>query len=207
MKHTKTFLAGLVLIGLVVGYGLGMYHGKKRYQYPVPQGLAGPIPESAEVRAVFGVVKDVEEGVVKVQSQSFDNPAQTAVWEVVVGEKTEIVKNVRKEQEVYQKEIAAFQKKVEALQKSKGPLAAPPIPPLPHEEKTVTLSAIKEGDIVRAEAGENIRKKARFEAVRIVIREELPGSATGGLAIPPPPLPPSGSSSSIPPVPPPPPLQ
>ena len=215
-KNTSIMIAAVALIaGAVIGfYGSSFKTGvsssfkeeneKLKSQIEAAKKFFPPSPP--EIRSLSGTVKEIKDGAVTIEVNFFGNPFEDLpkMREVTVGERTIIVKNEQKSPDVFRKEMDAYQAALAKLSPAgTGPAGIPaknyPIPPAPFIEKKLELAALKAGDQISVEAGENIKTMTRFEAIRIVVQTPvaLPASAPAGA------LPPAGgpgpAGSAVPP--------
>ena len=214
----------LALAAFVVGLGIGSF--VKLPSSPVSRETPNEkllrqveqakkfFPSMPEMRNVSGVVKQVKDGSFVLQSDPPANPFEDLpeTREVIVGDKTAIIKLEQKDPAAYQKEIDMFQKEMESASKKSSAGITPgslPTPPNPFKEVKLALKDLKEGERVTVEAKDDIKTAERFEAVRIVVQSYAGagGATTGGAPAggPPiaPPIPNSGAPTGAPPIAPP----
>lgn len=149
-------------------------------------------PVMSEMRSVSGTVTKVSGNVVTISTPPSNNPFEDVptTRDVVVTAATKVIKNVQKDQKVYQEEMTAYQAALQKAQKA-APAAGPaagaspasaavafPVPPMPFDEKELKVSDIKTGDMISVEAAQNIKTQTRFEATRITVNQ-TPAGAVG----------------------------
>lgn len=122
-------------------------------------------PPVVNIRSVSGITEMIQGNTLVIKTSSSSNPFEELAGkiEVVVTNSTKIIRLTQKDQEEFQKEIELSQK-----QRRSGDLF---LPSMPFTEKEILLMDIKVGDHVLVEAGESIKGKTKFEAIRIAVQE------------------------------------
>ncbi len=189
MDNKYILIMGFV-VGTIVGFMTGRYYS---FGGDTLTGTAGTdgrsvaeleakiekakkfFPSIPDMRSVFGTVEMVKENVLVIKSSPSINPFEDLPEkrEVVVTSTTKIIRMTQKDPKVFQREIEAIQK--EQSGRKAGEIPSPALFPNPFIEKEVSLKDLRAGDQVSVEAGENIKEKTRFEAVRVVVQEAFGG--------------------------------
>ena len=210
MENKNILIVGVV-VGIIIGFVGGRYlsfggalmgSGSVAELEAKIEKAKKLFPSMPDMRSVSGTIETIKENSLTIKTPPSMNPFEDLPEkrEVIVTSATKIIRLVQKDPKVFQKEM-------EAIQKPMKPGEPVQPPPTPFIEKAISLKDLKVGDQVSAEAGENIKEKARFDATRIVVQEvlggALPPTAAGAFA-PPPPPPSSALPSGTKTVPPPP---
>lgn len=142
-------------------------------------------PSIPDIRSVSGTIEEVKDGSFILKTSFSMNPFEDLPEkrEVVVTSSTKIVRITQKDQKTFQKEVEASQKSFKSGNKP-GKQTEPVSFPMPFIEKEITLQDLKVGDQVSVGAGENIKEKVKFEAVRVVAQESQ-NQGVGGVFVPP----------------------
>lgn len=176
-----------ILLGVGIGYGIGKFLSIKdmeKYKVELKERVnevGNFIPQNTEIKNLSGVIKEVNEKVIKVTVQFPRDPFGDSSLDeriVSIDENTKITMMVEKDLKVYQKEEEEFQKKINAL--SGNITGGNIIPPQKFEIKVVDSSVLKSGQNVLIVSASNIRLEKRFVASEINILPNLSiGSPTG----------------------------
>lgn len=165
----KTYLAifGVFLLGIIVGYGLGLSQGTRKINADLQEKLEKAkqlFPSVSDIRSLSGTVKSINGNVVNMEITGFLNPFEELplMREIVITDATKIIMQTPKDFDLFQQEYAAYQKELEQA-------LSPPILPAPFIEKVVAFADIKTGQPLSVESAENIKNKTRFEAVKVIL--------------------------------------
>jgi hypothetical protein len=162
-------------------------------------------PAIPEIRSVSGTVRDVSGSTITIDADASPNPFEEwpTTRTITVGEKTRIIVQAQKDPATYQREFEAYRKQIERRTPAQSGTPADaatnlPTPPMPFEEREIQIDEIELGSRISAEAAENIKTAARFEATLIRV-QSVPGGAgmptpagvpaAGGAPVPPPAVP------------------
>ena len=160
-----------LIIGVVVGFMFGSGQSnpetvKLQAQIEAAKKIFPPIPE---MRSISGKVLSVSGNTMTIESITSMNPFETLPKErvVTITSATKLVSLEQKDQASFQKEMTEFSKKISSVKPGDTAQTTPTMPPMPFNEKTVSLSDIKVGEMVNIEANENIKDQASFIATKI----------------------------------------
>jgi len=148
------------IIGLLVGYFVGVDQGKKsvadEYGQKLQEVAGQALPPGAELRNVSGEVTAINGNVVTIKSDNSQYPIDNlpATREITVGENTMITKAVRLSDEEIQKVIEAANGAPVSLQ---------------DRQVAGVLSDIKIGGVLNVTAEKDIKMNEKFEAATIYI--------------------------------------
>ena len=168
MNKQLTFIGIALILGLGIGYSIGFYKGS----FAINSKLQSQIdkakqffPTLDEVRSVSGTVKSINGNVITIEANNF-NPFEElpTIREVVAAADTKIIKLEEKAPEEFEKEFEDYQKKT--AEQSQEAL----VPPSLFREKEITLTDLKAGNMISAEADKDIKTSARFEAVKVIVQ-------------------------------------
>lgn len=131
-------------------------------------------PTTPEIRSLSGTIKDVSGNTITLESSFIVNPFENLPQErvITITPSTKLISFEPKDQAVFQKEMEEYSQKMSAVRP--GGVREPAITPIPFNEKTLNINGIKVGMTVTVEAGENVKEKAAFEAVKITVTPVMP---------------------------------
>lgn len=162
-----------LIIGAIIGYMVGV--GQTGTSNPEVARLQAQIDEAKkmfppmpEMRAISGKVLSVSGNTITIESMASVNPFETLPKErtITVNSTTKLISMEQKDQAIFQKEMEAFSKTMSSV-KPGSVQSAPVVPPMPFNEKTISLSNLTVGTIINVEANENIKEKTSFIATKI----------------------------------------
>ena len=170
MKTTDYSRHLLVAIGLALvlasaawqtGYGIGFKFAsmKSVAQISVPP----------EINFVAGEITDITDQTISLRAFT-PGPSNR---KIITNAKTVFERIVLKDQKAYQKELAAFQAKKQVTKASNTALLSENLP-LPMTRAQILLDDLQKGDIIQANAAENILTKEQFIATKIVLQPRPP---------------------------------
>lgn len=180
LKKITSRLGLIALFIFAFALGAGSSYGYFFFKIRDIKRNFAPIPEFA---SLIGEVVSVSPESVTVKAINIpENPFEKLPIErkVIVGRETPIVRLSAKSAGDYEKEVAeysrqqtfiqcsAFGKFTTDIKISDKPLSAP----FPYIEENLGVSALKPGDRILIDAGEGIKSKEEFPAVRIVVQPE-----------------------------------
>lgn len=162
------------IVGITVGFVGGKFYSMSSDVSAVNANLAELeqkiekarkfFPSIADMRSVSGTIETIRGNSLFIKTSSSPNPFEDLPGKIEVSiiSSTKIMRLTQKDQEEFQKELEVSQE----LVKPGEPFQSP----MPFVEKEISLNAIKAGDQVVIEAGENIKGKTKLEAVRIIVQ-------------------------------------
>lgn len=174
-KQIPIIITSIILgIILVCGAGAGGYYfGKQKgetnkedeYKNKFEK-IFPPLPET--ISSYRGTIKSVSEKQIQIEvppltSNPFKKESETLMKKVIITDQTEVVKQVLKEKSQLEKEYQVYQ---EARKNGVSSIL-----PSPYSEEKISFSDLKEKDKVAVSAGENIKDKEEFEAIKIILIE------------------------------------
>ncbi len=156
----------VIVISLAVGFGGGWYFGSRdtarEYQVKM-ESIRAKLPDVGSVRRVEELkafnanVVSVEGNVIKITMPPSPDPFEE--WpterEVVVGEKTTLLRRIVKDPKVYAEEQAAF---------AQNPVGEPP---QPYKDEPIEVDELAPGTTLGIETARDVKFEKRFEAVVI----------------------------------------
>lgn len=165
-----------LIIGAIIGFIIGAVQTESlnpevaRLQKQVDDAKKF-FPTMPEMRSVSGKILSLSGNTITIESMASINPFETLPSErvVTITANTKLVSMEQKNQTILQKEMEEFSKKMSSLEPGNITQREPVTPPMPFNEKTLTLSDLSEGDMVNVEADENIKEKVSFTATKITI--------------------------------------
>lgn len=162
-----------LIIGAIIGYMAGV--GQTGTSNPEVARLQAQIDEAKkmfppmpEMRSISGKILSVSGNTITIESMASINPFETLPKErtITVTSSTKLISMEQKDQVSFQKEMEVFSKQMSSVKPGSAP-SAPIMPPMPFNEKTISLSDLTAGIIINVEASENIKEKASFIATKI----------------------------------------
>lgn len=160
------------------GFKAGWDAARQRF---VETGFYFPADETSEIKNIYGNVTAVGGNKITLKIKPLDPLADPDLdVRIVDVSEAKIYSLTEKNHEEYQKEMEEFQAKMELSMDASMDASVPAfneavMPPEIFYEKEISLKDIKEGENIRVEAGENIRDKKEFKAIKIV-KDHNPGS-------------------------------
>jgi len=176
MKITKMFQANLktygfiamaLLVGIALGYiaaknsayNLGLAEGKREIEEKYRQKMEEifpSAPEPEEIFSVSGMIVDIKDKELILEETVYpSNPLEetsTRRWQVRIADSAKIMERV--------------EKTMEELEQEPGSVEGPG---LPFKEVETEFSKLTIGQEIIAEAGENVKGKTAFEAIKIIL--------------------------------------
>lgn len=189
-QKEKKIVLGVIIVGLLFGAGMlvrtmlksepatpakqndtfqaGWDAAKKQL---AENGIGG-IPAGVEIKSVTGTAQKISADSIDVKIVSAADPLADPSFNirtVKISKDTKIYQLAMKDQKQFSQEMEEFQKKsLEQIKDQKAETISPPVnPPSAYDKKEITLSEIKEGQVITATANENIREKKEFTATEI----------------------------------------
>lgn len=166
-----------LLIGLVGGFAAGYYRQEQKIREL--QGLVDDfkkyIPSSSELRMLAGTVERIEGNLLIFNADVSFSPLEKlpVTRRVIIGNSTLLVQWAPKDPTVFLREITSFLK---TAQIAEGDVSPPP--PTSCEAQKISFDAIKPGNFILVEGTEDIKKRERFEAARIILASPVPSIVT-----------------------------
>ena len=174
MKKTITILL-ILIIGIAIGFVASRYSKSKLLTGKTDDSnceaklekAKTAITSFAETKFVFGKIKEIKDNSIIIESANA-NPLEDTltVKTIMVKSETKFMKSEAKDNAVFQKEMEEYQKTT-AAQANGTQISTPP---MPFAEKEISLSDLKAGDQITAEASENVKDKTSFEATKITLQ-------------------------------------
>ena len=178
-------MAVLFVIGVFLGFISGLSYkkaGLSKEDYATLQAKNAELskqiyeakklfPQISVLKNVFGQVLSTNGNVLTIKTAPSNNPFEKLPEsrEVVVTERTKIVKRMSKDIVQYLKETEEYSQKAQLARKSSNPDTSYLIPPDTFIESPVKLSDIKVTDHISVDSENNIKTLFRFEAVKIIV--------------------------------------
>ncbi|MEK7606624.1 MAG: hypothetical protein AAB444_00265 [Patescibacteria group bacterium] len=129
-------------------------------------------PEQEELTSISGIIISIRDNVLQIQANpTVLNPLEPPApvdRTILISPTTALSRLIQKSPEAFSKEQTAW---IAAFSKRK-PGEAPPLPPSPAAEQTITIADIKTGDRITATADQNIKMLQKFEAKTITISQK-----------------------------------
>lgn len=170
-------------VALVAGGVIGYFGASYQYSSILSKARAA-FPSQPTMMSVSGTVQSISGNTITMKSTVAMNPFENLpeIRMVTVTDTTKIVKLSSKDQQVFQAEMDAYQKSISKTASktstSSSAVTTPLAPPSPMKETVVKLSDLKAGDMIVAEAREDVKMQASFEAVRIMVTWTAPAAMT-----------------------------
>lgn len=189
----KYYVILSVVLALVVGGTAGYYGAGYKYGAQIEKAKKA-FPTMPSMQSVYGTVKSVSGNTLTVQTPPSANPFEDlpTVRTVTVTSTTKIEKSEQRDPKIFQEEMTAYQTAMQKIKPGQA-LEDTPIPPMMFVQKSISLSDIKEGDMVSVDAGKDVKTATSFEAVGVVVT-----SLPAGVGTLPPVSPAVGAASIVP---------
>ena len=174
-------LLAFLILGVAAAYAVGIKTGEKRVDSDTSRVLSEarkyfqPIPE---FNSISGRVLEIKDGKLVLEAFVPQNPFEPVPTRRLVGltDSTKVVKIINKSSNGYEKEVEEYQKRLKASAGESVNVK----PPSLTEETPISISEIRAGDTILAEADGSIKTKESFEAVKIIFQFRAENFNEGG---------------------------
>lgn len=134
------------------------------------------IPVNTEIKDVNGSIQKIEGNKLTVKIIPRDPLADPSldIRTITVDSNTKISLSVQKDTQQFQNEMQAFQEQIKNQQQANDQQIndqTATIPPMPFEQKDISINDLKENQQISVMASQNIKDQKEFAAVQIIAQE------------------------------------